>query len=150
MADQPEVALSGADGPHTYAALLGLRTFDSAGLRERIEAGLSYQSLERFQAKMALPTSELAELLRIRTRTLSRRKEEGKLQPDESDRLLRVSRLLGRALDLFEGDLGMARDWLSSPQHALGGATPLELARTDVGVREVEELIGRLEFGIVS
>ena len=146
MADARNEALR--EGPHTYAALLGLRTFDASGLQERIEAGFSYQSLERFQAKIGLSTQELAALLQIRTRTLSRRKEEGRLQPDESDRLLRASRLLGRAIDLFEGNLDHAREWLSRPQPAFGSATPLEYARTDVGSREVENLIGRLEYGI--
>ncbi len=136
------------DGPHTYAALLGLRTFDSTGLKERIEAGLSFQSLERFREKVELPMAELAKLLQIRMRTLSRRKEEGRLRPDESDRLLRASRLFSKAVDLFEGDMGAARSWLAAPQEALGGATPLDFARTDIGSREVENLIGRLEFGI--
>jgi putative toxin-antitoxin system antitoxin component (TIGR02293 family) len=138
----------GLDGPHTYAALLGLRTFDSAGLRERVAAGLPFQTMERFQSKLDLPMTELADLLHIRTRTLSRRKEEGRLRPDESDRLLRASRLFGKILDLFEGDLDKARRWFATPQEALGGATPLHYARTDIGCREVENLVGRLEYGI--
>lgn len=87
----------------------------------------------------------LAELAQIPPRTLARRKEEGRLDPDESDRLLRASRVFGRALALFEGDVDAARTWLSAEQPALGGMAPLELATTDVGAREVENLIGRLE-----
>ncbi len=147
MATSPE---RGIPGPHTYAALLGLRTFDSAGLQERIEAGLPYATLERFQSKIDLPTTEIAKLLHIRMRTLSRRKDEGRLRPDESDRLLRASRLFGKMIDLFEGDLAKARAWLRAPQAGLGGASPLSFARTDIGSREVENLIGRLEYGIVS
>lgn len=138
------------EGPHGYAALLGLRTFDPAGLRERVEAGLSYQALERLRVALDLPLADLAELLQIRMRTLSRRKEEGRLRPDESDRLLRASRLLAAAIELFDGDRPAARRWLAAPQEGLGGATPLEYARTDVGCREVENLIGRLEYGIVT
>lgn len=137
-----------SEGQHTYASLLGLRTFDPAALQERIAAGLPFQSLERFQGKLALPMTELANLLHIRMRTLSRRKEEGRLRPDESDRLLRASRLFGRVLDLFEGDLDKAREWFGTPQAGLGGATPLSFASTDIGSREVENLVGRLEYGI--
>ncbi len=92
----------------------------------------------------------LGELVQIAPRTLSRRKEEGRLQPDESDRLLRVSRLVGRALELFEGDLETARKWLSTPLRSLRGKAPLELVKTEVGAQEVEALIGRLEHGIIS
>ncbi len=142
--------ISQSQGPHTYAALLGLRTFDSAGLQDRVEAGLPYGALERFQSKLNLPTAEIARLLHIRMRTLSRRKEEGRLRPDESDRLLRASRLFSAVIELFEGDLESAREWIAKPQQGLGGATPLAFARTDIGSREVENLIGRLEYGIVS
>ena len=69
-------------------------------------------------------------------------------EPDESDRLLRASRVFGRALELFEGDPEAARRWLGLPQPALGGATPLAFARTEAGAREVEDLVGRLEHGV--
>jgi putative toxin-antitoxin system antitoxin component (TIGR02293 family) len=49
---------------------------------------------------------------------------------------------------LFEGDRDAAADWLTRPQPALGGAVPLELAKTGLGTREVEALIGRLEHGV--
>ena len=59
-------------------------------------------------------------------------------------------RVFGKALELFEGDARAAERWLSSPRRALGGATPLELARTEDGAGEVEALIGRLEHGVFS
>jgi putative toxin-antitoxin system antitoxin component (TIGR02293 family) len=60
---------------------------------------------------------------------------------------VRFARVFGRALELFEGATDAARAWLSAPQRALGGATPLALAATDVGASEVLNLIGRLEHG---
>ena len=86
----------------------------------------------------------------MKPRTLDRRKREGHLLPEESDRLLRVSRVFGKALELFEGDPKSAREWLSAPQTALGGAVPLDMARTDIGALEVEALAGRLEHGVFS
>jgi putative toxin-antitoxin system antitoxin component (TIGR02293 family) len=64
--------------------------------------------------------------------------------------LLRASRLFGRTLELFEGDRDAATEWLTTAQPALGGARPIDLANTDVGAREVETLIGRLEHGVFS
>lgn len=137
-------------GGPDYIRLLGLKASDAFELRERVEEGLPYSALERFQRNVSLPMAEITELVQIPMRTLTRRKASGRLHTDESDRLVRASRVVGRALDLFEGDLEAAKAWLSAPQHALAGATPLAMARTGVGAREVESLIGRLEHGVFS
>ncbi len=132
----------------SYVTLVGLKTDEPTELRERVREGISYRAWERFERNSGLEREALLELVDISARTLDRRKQEGRLQPDESDRLLRASRVFARALELFEGDLDRARAWFLSPQPGLGGATPLEFSGTDVGAREVENLIGRLEHGI--
>jgi putative toxin-antitoxin system antitoxin component (TIGR02293 family) len=58
--------------------------------------------------------------------------------------------LFGKTLELFEGDRDVATEWLTTAQPALGGAVPLDLARTEVGAREIERLVGRLEHGVFS
>ncbi len=141
---------TGSPGPHAYVALLGIDEYDSATLLKSVEAGLSFRAFERFQENAGLSQTQASNLVQIAGRTLTRRREEGRLRPDESDRLLRAGRVFGRALDLFEGDPEGARRWLSRPQPALGGAIPLELAQSDVGAREVELAIGRIEHGIVA
>ena len=133
-----------------HLVLLGLRALDPMALVQRIRAGLSYAALERFQRNIALTTDQLAELIQVNPRTLARRRAEGKLAADESDRLVRASRLFGKALALFEGDGDAAREWLGAQAPALGGQTPLGAARTEAGAREVENLIGRLEHGVFS
>jgi putative toxin-antitoxin system antitoxin component (TIGR02293 family) len=135
---------------HFYVALLGLRSYEPLALYRHVRKGLGYSSFLRFQRNTGLSAKAIAELIQIPARTLTRRKTEGKLAPEESDRLVRASRIFGRAMELFEGDTVAARMWLTVPQPALGGLVPLELARTDVGANEVESLIGRLEFGIPS
>jgi putative toxin-antitoxin system antitoxin component (TIGR02293 family) len=55
-----------------------------------------------------------------------------------------------RAVELFEGDVAGAVRWLASAKRALGGQAPLTYSRTEVGAREVENLIGRLEHGVFS
>ena len=139
---------SGAPRPHFYVALLGLKTQDALELHDRVERGLSYEALERLRSALDLPLSRFGELLKIPPRTLARRREAKRLQPEESDRLLRMAKIVGLAIQLFEGGLDEARAWLLSPQQALGNTVPLDLATNDVGAREVENLIGRLEHGI--
>jgi putative toxin-antitoxin system antitoxin component (TIGR02293 family) len=145
-----EIESGGWGSGHPYLLLLGLDPVDTPRLVERVEEGFSFGELERLRQNVGLSREEISELVQIRPRTLDRRKKEGQLHPDESDRLLRASRVFGRAIALFEGDVEGALRWLSSSQRALGGAVPLEMARTEIGAREVEALIGRLEHGVFS
>lgn len=57
--------------------------------------------------------------------------------------------MMGKAVEAMEGE-ERARRWLSSPQVGLGGAVPLDYAETEVGAREVEDLLGRIEYGVYS
>lgn len=133
-----------------YAAYLGLTPSSAVDLVDRITRGLAFSAFEHLRSAIALSSAELAELASITSRTLHRRKEEGRLQPDESDRLVRLSRVFGRSVELFEGNTDEARHWLGAPQPALGHRSPLAMATTEVGAREVEALIGRLEHGVFS
>lgn len=138
--------------PHAqqYARLLGIRTDDPLILIRHLRKGLRYAALDRFQHNSAFSIRDLADTLQIPLRTLHRRKAAGRLHPDESDRLVRTARVFGRALELCEGDAEAARRWLTTRHRALGNATPLSLVTTEIGAREVEDLIGRLEHGIPS
>ncbi len=133
-----------------HVSALGIRASSTIELLTRIEVGVSFKCVERFQHLVEIPLREVALLLQISPRTLTRRKNEGRLQPDESCRLVRISGLFQMAVWLFEGNAENARSWLSSPHKAFEGKTPLAYARTDVGTCEVENLIGRLEHGVYS
>lgn len=132
------------------ARTLGIEAREAIGLVRQIQAGLPYRRLARFQKATALPWERVARLVAIPPRTLTRRQHEGRLRPDESDRLWRASAIFDMAVDLFEGDAAAARQWLLTPQAGLGGAVPLDLTSTEVGAREVENLIGRLEHGVFT
>lgn len=129
---------------------MGLHGQTTVDLIGSIDAGFPYSMLQAFQRLTDLPMSAVAELVRIPGRTLLRRRAVGRLQPDESDRLLRSARIVEKAVELFEGDRKAGMKWLQSPQPALAGRTPLDFARTDIGAREVEDLIGRLEHGVFT
>ena len=66
-----------------------------------------------------------------------------------SDRVVRFAKLMGKAVKVF-GNLDDARQWLSSPQFGLGGAVPLDYAKSELGAREVENLLGRIEYGVYT
>jgi len=118
-------------------------------LIEALKVGLPIQELDSLRASLNLPMDRLAPLLGISKATLHRRKSAGRLDPAESDRVLRFARLMGKAIEFLETEEN-ARSWLSAPQVGLGGAVPLEYAATEVGAREVEDLLGRIAYGVYS
>jgi putative toxin-antitoxin system antitoxin component (TIGR02293 family) len=136
--------------PRGYVVLLGLNYFDMPSIEKAIEKGLTWKTYERFVKNIDLPSEQVADVLGIPRRTLARRKVEGRLRPDESDRLMRLARVFGSALDLFDGDRDAATLWLTDINLALGRVAPLRYARTDAGVEEVENLVGQIQYGIVS
>jgi len=114
-----------------------------------VQLGLVFDELLALQTSLALPLDKMAQKLGISKATLHRRKLDGRLAPEESDRVIRFARLMGKAVTVFETEEN-ARLWLSSPQVGLGGAVPLDYAGTEIGAREVEDLLGRIEYGVYS
>jgi putative toxin-antitoxin system antitoxin component (TIGR02293 family) len=131
-------------------ASLGLGASTTAELIQRVERGLSFTALRKFAGSSGLRVSELAPMLGIPERTLARRRVSGKLAPEESERLLRISNLFEKAVQMFDGDVEPAVQWLTTPKKYLENEAPLRYARTELGAREVENLLGRLEHGVFS
>lgn len=82
-------------------------------------------------------------------KTWANRKKAGKLTAEQSDRLLRVARVIATAEEVF-GDKDKAGLWLRRPTTALDGERPLELLDTEEGAREVETLLTRISHGIAA
>lgn len=116
---------------------------------ERIRAGLPMVEFVALQELLDLGAEELAQHLAISRSTLVRRRKSGRLDMQESDRLLRYARLYARAQAVLQDDAA-ARDWLKQPARALGFVAPLTFAETEIGAREVEALLGRIEYGVFS
>lgn len=117
---------------------------------DQIRQGLPFSSIAKLQKATDMSAEKIAAFINIPLRTLIRRQKEGKLRSDESDRVWRASRIFDKTVELFAGDVESARRWLQSPQIGLGGRAPVDFATTDVGAREVEDLIGRIEHGVFS
>jgi putative toxin-antitoxin system antitoxin component (TIGR02293 family) len=87
--------------------------------------------------------------LDLSTRSLQRRRREGRLARHESDRLYRLARIVALAKHYLGSD-EIATQWLKQPNRALGGRAPLELTDTEIGARSVENVLGRIAYGGVS
>lgn len=145
-----EKTVSSSPNIYTIEKMLDLESTDNLQLAKKVEAGFSFDALEKLGKQTGLPLDKLRVAVRITPRTLTRRRKENRLSPEESDRLVSVSRLLAKTLDLFEGSKKKALQWFTNPNRALGGLSPLEVAATENGSREVENLIGRLENGVFT
>lgn len=146
----PTVERTRSPRPFTAGKLLGIKASNNLKMAEKIESGLSFAMFERLGRVSGLPLDKLRVAVRITPRTLIRRRNENKLSPEESDRLVSVSRLLAQSFELFEGNKVAAIRWFTSPNRALGNKVPIEVAATEIGAREVEDLIGRLEHGVFT
>jgi len=125
------------------------KTSHPTDLIHQIQKGLRFSELKTLQDTLDLPFEKLAAKLCMSRSTLQRRKTAGRLSPDESDKVVRFSRLLKHATTVF-GDVERARAWLKHPQVGLGGAVPLDYASTEAGAREVENLLGRIDYGVYT
>jgi putative toxin-antitoxin system antitoxin component (TIGR02293 family) len=149
----PEAAMTAAE--YVVDMLGGARVFKGAAvptaseLRARIKRGLPYRSLESVRERLRLSVPQTTTVLHMPPRTLARRRQSRKLDADESDRLYRIARVAAHAYGVF-GEEAKAATWLARPNRALNREAPIHLLDTDVGARQVEDLLGRIEHGVVG
>ena len=131
--------------------ILGTPIRDRRQLAQVTEQGIPFASVAHLLRELNVTQREMAGLLGVNIRTLSRNKgSDARLDPGSSDRAYRVARLLALATEVL-GGLGAAREWLHDSQRALGGETPLHLmAMGGSGPEEVEELLLRMEYGVYA
>jgi len=116
-------------------------------VRDALQQGVPRSAFDQLRTDLGVSSEEFADILGIPTRTLARRTE--RFKPDESERLLRIGSVWAKALDVLEAPPA-ARRWMTQPKRALGGLTPLRCCDTEIGAREVESLLGRIEHGVFS
>ena len=137
------------------AVLGGRRTLkrkveSDTDLRTITRQGLPVSTVVSLAAELGVERSMLAKVVGISERTLSRRLSEGsRLSAEESDRTMRVARVMAQARETF-GDPSKAAHWLKTPNKVMEGETPLSLLDTDAGVKWVETVLGRIDYGIYS
>lgn len=118
-------------------------------LMRLIRQGVPTLAVDRFLEHSHLTFNAIEHHVMPR-RTFKRRQDAAQpLDPVESDRLIRLARLVASAEETF-GDADKAHTWLTRPTRALDGQTPLSLADTDQGARSVEALLGRIAHGVAA
>lgn len=99
---------------------------------------------------VGLTDKEMARILNMSDRNLHRLKLDERLSRDASERLLLLTNLLRHGLDVFDDDAETLADWLRSPIRELNTQSPLYLLDTTTGFGLVDDVLGRIEWGIVG
>src|SRR5688572_4753095 len=125
------------------------RLSETGDLLRAVRSGLPYASLEALTRSLGLELSAVGAVVGIPGRTLARRKHQRQLSPVESDRLYRLAYVTHVASAVL-GGVGAARQWLSRSNRSLGGVVPMSLLDTDIGCRQVEQALVRLNYGLYA
>ena len=132
------------------ASATEMRDEEPASALELVRRGLPFAAFENLVQAVGAPQREVARAVGMAATTLGRRRKDGRLTPVESDHVMRIARLAALARELMAGDPDAASAWLRTPHALLDEETPLSIAATETGGREVERLIGQLRHGVFS
>jgi putative toxin-antitoxin system antitoxin component (TIGR02293 family) len=130
--------------------VLGRPVSKSGALAELVREGLPVKALLLLAERLDMRQAEISEKIGIPKRTLTRRlQQHSRLTAAESDRAVRLAQVYATAAETL-GDGQKAAAWLKTPNRALRGGRPLDQLDTDPGVREVEDVLGRIAYGVYS
>ena len=132
------------------ASLLGGPANQGGALAKLVREGLPAESLFLLAKRLELTQAEISLRIGIPQRTLTRRlTQKTRLTAAESDRTVRLAQVFATAAETL-GSEAKAAQWLKTPNRALRGGCPLDQLDTDPGVREVEDVLGRISYGVYS
>ena len=118
-------------------------------LDRAIHRGLPAKTVVRLSNAIA-PGQQSFRFIFVARSTLSRRlKSNAPLTPEEGEKVARLARVWAFAKDVW-GDENDARRFLESPHPMLGGRPPREVAESEIGAREVEDILGRMRYGTAA
>lgn len=137
-------------------ALLGIALPDSTldepsdfDLVALIRAGLTKKALDRMVEAYDITTIDMARILHVSDRTMRRYETESVLDPEQSERLIELAKLLAHGISVFGSGIRFRR-WLNGEVYSLGGQRPIDLLDTSIGIGLVEDVLGKMEYGIVA
>jgi putative toxin-antitoxin system antitoxin component (TIGR02293 family) len=118
-------------------------------LLQAVLDGLPVSAVDAIIQSGAVTADEASRLILAADEMEERRAGIQKLSQDESDRLIRVARVIASATDTF-GDAEKAARWLRVPNRGLGGLVPMELLASETGAALVHETLHKIEHGIFA
>ncbi len=126
-----------------------LTQFSPLQLIDQSRQGLVGTETGRVASWLGVSDKEMAPLLNQSVATFHRQAKTGRLDAPTSERLLLLGRLATYGATVFQ-DQGKFTRWLRRPLRLLGDRSPLDLMDSPTGVQLVEDILGRIEYGVFS
>jgi putative toxin-antitoxin system antitoxin component (TIGR02293 family) len=150
--DSPDRALSQIRELLGGRPISGIGTIDALSIHQALTEGLSSDALVQItEHTQLLSEDDVLEAVGVSRRTLQRRKGESgqPLSSHQSGRTWKFAEILARATELF-GDQREAEKWLSSPATALDQKRPLDMLQSPIGIKLLEDLLTRMDYGVYT
>jgi putative toxin-antitoxin system antitoxin component (TIGR02293 family) len=122
--------------------------FSLFGVVTSSRQGVLRAQVDEIAALVGLTDKEMAYALNMTPRNLHRLKDDQRFGTDASERLLLLKNLLLHALDTFEGRSATVLHWLRTPIRELDNQAPVQLLDTVTGFGLVDDVLGRLDYGL--
>lgn len=136
-----------------------LGSLSALQLIDRSRQGLSTTESGRVAGLLGVTDKEMARLLNQSVATFHRqakvsrsdatRSDATRLDAATSERLLLLTRLAIYGATVFQ-DQGKFTRWLRRPLPLLADRSPLDLMDSPTGVQLIEDILGRIEYGVFS
>jgi putative toxin-antitoxin system antitoxin component (TIGR02293 family) len=126
---------------------LGRRVRSANDLRRAVARGLPKRSLGTVVSYVTADAEDAAQLKDDLIPSATYKRRTTTLKPEESERIERLARVMALAEQAF-GATADARRFLTTPHPEMGGERPLDVALTELGARQVEEVLWRMEYGL--
>lgn len=115
-----------------------------------IKRGFKADWADAIKREFELQPYALVHLLSMSATTYERRRRDHKpLDITASERLDRIADIALAAESVFE-DKDAASQWMSTPNQALAGDSPIMRCETEIGARQVRRILNALEWGGVA
>lgn len=142
--------LSAPIPPHAAAtALTSSHRLSALQLIDQSRQGLVGKEAGQIASLLAISDKEMARLLNQSVATFHRQAKAGRLDAATSERLLLLSQLGTYGASVFQDQAKFTR-WLRRPLRLLGERSPLDLLDSLTGIQLVDDILGRIEYGVFS
>jgi putative toxin-antitoxin system antitoxin component (TIGR02293 family) len=127
--------------------ILRRRLGSLAALNDAVAEGLPKGALRQTAGRIFAGKIEQRQLMNriVPEATFKRRRD--RLSAAESERTERMARVVANA-EYVWGDRDDARRFLTTPHPALRRRRPIDAAMTELGARQVEEILGKIFHGL--
>jgi putative toxin-antitoxin system antitoxin component (TIGR02293 family) len=128
--------------------ILGVEIENDSSLEKIVDRGLPYQTLEMLIGQI-FPRDRSKYYDVIPASNWNRRKKTGYLNSEESQKIERIARIFAYAIEIW-GKEAKARYFMQKSHPMLEDRSPFQASLTELGARQVEDILNRIRFGIVA